>query len=119
MVSFNSVELSSEANGDVIFTSCLNDELARKPLWLVSASSRNDLAREGSELIMDVLAGNLDNELTCVVIVSFTTDLNCEDLGDSICNPNDATVTGSVLMVTTFFSVGNKLKLRDDDEITC
>ena len=117
MVSCNSVELSSEANGDVVFTYCLNDELARKTLWLVSAFFRNDLVRN-LELIMDVFADNLDNESKCVVIVSFTNDLNCEDLGDSICSPNDETATGFVLMVTTF-SFGNKLNLRDDDEITC
>ena len=117
MVSCNSLELSSEANGDV-FTYCLNDEVARKTLWLVSAFFRDDLVREGIEPIMDVFADNLDNESKFVVIVSFTNDLNCEDLGDSICSPNDATVTGSVLMVTTF-SFGNKLNLRDDDEITC
>ena len=56
---------------------------------------------------MDVFAASLDNESKCVVIVLFTNELNCEDLDDS-----------TVLMVTTF-SFGNKLNLRDDDEITC
>lgn len=116
----------------------LDEKLDNDPIWLLNAPSVTaDLSWKGISECNDTLDEDPDKEsiwvvliflpnaelkfrgeLTCVVIVSFTTDLNCEDLGDSICSPNDATVTGSVLMVTTF-SFGSKLNLRDDDEITC